>query len=285
MRGSYPWSRRRCRGRWLRGPGADLGRPRDPFPGASRPRGQTGPKRPGQRSFLFLCEPREGWALPVSRCAELGQTSKPLGRALSAVLKEARPPTSPDCACRPRLLLSALPHIPAPAAPPSQVPGPSARPTPRPSLGSSLGQLRPELQSCPEAEDSPQAGAPPYSSALSRLRPPGSIVQAAGPQSSIGLQSRLVLRLWSQGAARTLGAGWMDGGAVCGAEGGAAAHLPRLSLLPNWKGEFTETLLPQATLTTGDLSTTKQGSVGDTSGPHRRGAEGPLEGPPGPECG
>ena len=164
MRGSYPWSRRRCRGRWLRGPGADLGRPRDPFPGASRPRGQTGPKRPGQRSFLFLCEPREGWALPVSRCAELGQTSKPPGRALSAVLKEARPPTSPDCACRPRLLLSALPHIPAPAAPPSQVPGPSARPTPRPSLGSSLGQLRPELQSCPEAEDSPQAGAPPYSS-------------------------------------------------------------------------------------------------------------------------
>lgn len=34
--------------------------------------------------------------------------------------------------------------------------------------------------------------------ALSRLRPPGSIVQAAGPQSSIGNQSRLLLRLWSQ---------------------------------------------------------------------------------------
>lgn len=73
------------------------------------------------------------------------------------------------------------------------------------------------------------------------------------------LVTQCPVRLAHQGAARTLGAGWMDGGAVCGAEGGAAAHLPRLSLLPNWKGEFTETLLPQATLTTGDLSTTKQG--------------------------
>ena len=68
----------------MRGPGADLGRPRDPFPGASRPRGQAGPKRPGQRSFLLLCACGEGWALPVSRCAERGQTSEPLGQALSA---------------------------------------------------------------------------------------------------------------------------------------------------------------------------------------------------------
>ena len=34
--------------------------------------------------------------------------------------------------------------------------------------------------------------------ALSRLRPPGSIVQAADPQTPIGLQSRLLLRLWPQ---------------------------------------------------------------------------------------
>ena len=35
-------------------------------------------------------------------------------------------------------------------------------------------------------------------SALSRLRPPGSTVQAADPQTPIGLQSRLLLRLWPQ---------------------------------------------------------------------------------------
>ena len=60
--------------------------------------------------------PREGSALPASLCAQRGQTREPLGRALSAVLKEAlgRPP----------------PPTP-PAATHSQVPGPSARPTPR----------------------------------------------------------------------------------------------------------------------------------------------------------
>ena len=196
MRGSYPWSRRRCRGRRLRGPGADLGRPRDPFPGASRPRDQAGPKRPGQRSFLLLCAPGEGWALPVSWCAERGQTSEPLGQALSAVLKEARPPTSPDCACRPQLLLPALP--PRPAAPPSQVPGASARPTPaRPweaALGSSILSSSPALWPGIRPKRVLHLVVP----ALSRLRPPGSIVQAADPQTPIGLQSRLLLRLWPQ---------------------------------------------------------------------------------------
>ena len=280
----------------------------------------------------------------MSWCAERGQTSEPLGQALSAVLKEARPPTSPDRACRPQLLLSALP--PRPAAPPSQVPGASARPTPaRPweaALGSSILSSSPALRPGIRPKRVLHLVVP----ALSRLRPPGSIVQAADPQTPIGLQSRLLLRLWPQelpcstvvsslrnflhsrppqhalplglrpqppptplrqpeegrleqkllrrthgqrvprhpsdrgyqmvltlapaphtpglgrggggaecplvthapvrlahpGAAHTLRAGWVGGGAVRGAEGGAAAHLPRLSLLPSWKGELTETL-------------------------------------------
>ena len=129
------------------GPGADLGGPRDPSPGASRPRGQAGPRRPAERSLLLLCDPRDGWALPASRCAERGQMREPLGRALSAVLKEARPPPAPH---------DLPPHLPRSRA--------LRPPHPRLSLGGSLGQLRPELQSCLEAEDSPQAGAPPCSS-------------------------------------------------------------------------------------------------------------------------
>ncbi|CAI9175022.1 unnamed protein product [Rangifer tarandus platyrhynchus] len=135
MRGSYPWSLQRCRGRRLWEPGADLGRPRDPSPGASRSRGQAGPKRPGERSFLLLCDPRDGWALPASRCAERGQTREPLGLALSAVLKEARPRTSPDRACRPQLLLPALPPRPAARRPPPHLPrSPGPPPAPPPPV-------------------------------------------------------------------------------------------------------------------------------------------------------
>ena len=50
----------------------------------------------------------------------------------------------------------------------------------------------------------------------------------AGGGAECPLVTHTPVRLAHQGAAHTLRAGWVGGGAVRGAEGGAAAHLPRL---------------------------------------------------------
>ncbi|CAN0517198.1 unnamed protein product [Rangifer tarandus platyrhynchus] len=141
--------------------------------------------------------PRPG-ARSDARAAGPGAVRGAEGGAAAHLPRPRLPPSAPPARPPPTT------RRPPPAAPPSQVPGPSSRSTPacpwEAALGSSALSSSPALRPGIRPKRVLHLAVP----ALSRLRTPGSIVQAAGPQAPIGLQFRLLLRLWPQALSAVL---------------------------------------------------------------------------------
>lgn len=143
---------------------------------------RPGPSGAGQRSFLLLCDPRprrEGLALPASLCVQSGQTQEPLGRALSAVLKEARsrPPPPPP------------PAAPLPRSPVSRPAPPRPHPLRRQAWAAAAAGCALSSRPARGLGIRPKRVLHPAVPALSCSRPPGRQRPGRGFSSPIGLQT------------------------------------------------------------------------------------------------